>query len=869
MQKLEPKGAAGEARSSEGDRRLGKYRLLAKLATGGQADVFLALARGPLGVDKLAVVKQAPRTMIDDPDRLTMFIDEARLAAKLSHPNVVNTYEVGEDGGAPFIAMEYLEGQPLHRVARSPEIGRLTLPMRLRIVADALRGLHYAHCLRDFDGKPLGIVHRDISPHNIFVTYEGVTKIVDFGIAKATSSASETKTGLVKGKTAYMSPEQAGGSSDARSDVFSMGVVLWELLSGKRLFEGDALAVLQKLVYAPIPRLRAAAPAIDPVLDELVAKALARDPDDRFPTADAMRVAIEEYLALIKESPRDVDVGATLTGMFRDARAEVARKIAEATSRPDVVAKDDLPAMDVGGPNHRSDSGPVAANSAPPALDSDVTARVPRERALVTAKPALPSRARLPVIAGAIVAGVVAWIAVVIPKTSEGSSPAATAPSDPAKAAGAAKTAACKTPIAVRIAYDMTGPTKEVGAPAGKGEYDYLRAINEAGGIRGCRVDIDVQDTKYDKAATLDAYAAWRSAPAWADVSTIFVQGTPMTEALGPLATKDEKVLVSGSFAGDLAAPSAASADVDVPSLNGGFAEAALRVHKATPGYPYVFFQGTDYTTAARVAASYAWKQGAKRMGFFYCTTSTFCTDPVDGAKTFLKTLGGTKIGRDLALELTDDEATVERKVMRYFREERARKVARTDYVPVDWIWLGNTRVNAAHLGKALKKARAWMGFDVHVVADNWAVDEALPGLCGDACAGFDVVQPFAMFGDPSASGMAALLADHQRFRRADAEPADAYRVEQYVYGRVAVAAWRIAVERLIDEGKPVTGANLRTALEGFHNVDVEGFATLGYTPNDHRPQSGARIATLGAKGKLEPVGQPLSLTLEPTWLGW
>jgi hypothetical protein len=256
-------------------------------------------------------------------------------------------------------------------------------------------------------------------------------------------------------------------------------------------------------------------------------------------------------------------------------------------------------------------------------------------------------------------------------------------------------------------------------------------------------------------------------------------------------------------------------------------------------------------------------------MAFFYCSTSPFCTDPVDGAKTFLKHLGGTQIGRDLFIELDDDEQAIERKVSRFFAQERERKAAEPSYETVDWIWFGDTSASSAALGRALAAVRREQGLDVRLIGNQWAVDESLHGRCGDACAGFYAVQPFAMFGDPTAAGTAALLADHARHRKLDGEPAGAYRTVQYVYGRVAVATWRIAVERLLDQGKPVTGPELRAMLESFRGVDVEGFAQVSYSPADHRPQSGARITRLGPSGQIEAIGQPLSLSLQPGWLGW
>ena len=180
---------------------LGKYQLIGELGHGGMAKVYLALAAGPAGFNKLVVIKQILTELGEDSDFLAMFLDEARLAARLNHPNVVQTNEVGEDNGRYFLCMEYLEGQPLNRVltrlvTKATLGSRLPLAQLLRILSDALSGLHYAHELCDFDGSPLSVVHRDMSPHNIFVTYSGQVKLVDFGIAKAQSSSVETRAGI-------------------------------------------------------------------------------------------------------------------------------------------------------------------------------------------------------------------------------------------------------------------------------------------------------------------------------------------------------------------------------------------------------------------------------------------------------------------------------------------------------------------------------------------------------------------------------------------------------------------------------------------------------------------------------------------------
>ena len=241
-----------------------KYTLIGKLGHGGMAEVNLAVADGKGGFRKLTVIKRLHRHLAMEPGFVEMFLDEARLAARLNHPHCVQTYEVGDHDDNHFLAMEYLDGQGLERLLRiSGQLG-LSMPVAesARIVADALDGLAYAHELTDFDGTELGVVHRDISPQNIFVTYNGVVKLLDFGIAKAATHIVETKTGVIKGKYAYIAPEQALGQQvDARSDLWSMGVVLWECLTGRRLFKSvNELATLHETLQGEI-KLPSATPS--------------------------------------------------------------------------------------------------------------------------------------------------------------------------------------------------------------------------------------------------------------------------------------------------------------------------------------------------------------------------------------------------------------------------------------------------------------------------------------------------------------------------------------------------------------------------------------------------------------------------------
>jgi serine/threonine-protein kinase len=317
--------------------RFGKYRSLGRIGQGGMADVFLAVGRGPAGFNKLVVIKRLRDQVASDDAFRDMFLDEARLAARLNHPNVVQTYEVFEHEGAFFITMEYLEGQPLSKVARecAKRGMRLQPAISARIISDALCGLHYAHEARDFDGEPLQIVHRDVSPQNIFVTYDGQVKVVDFGIAKAERSSTKTQAGFFKGKAAYMAPEQLeGGAIDRRVDVFTTGIVLWELLAGRRLMAAESTAkTLVRLLRDPVPRVSEIASDIEPALDGIVARALQRDPAARYQTAGEMREALEQYLVQSGHSVRHEEIGRMVGEVFRDTRANLQRAIREQMAR--------------------------------------------------------------------------------------------------------------------------------------------------------------------------------------------------------------------------------------------------------------------------------------------------------------------------------------------------------------------------------------------------------------------------------------------------------------------------------------------------------------------------------------------------------
>ncbi len=263
--------------------------------------VYLALAQGPAGFQKLKVVKRLRTDLAADPKALEMFLDEARLAARLHHPNIVQTNEVGFDGKHYFLEMEYLEGQSYDALVRqAPRSSGIPLEVSCWILAQVLAGLHHAHELVDLDGTRLQVVHRDVSPHNVMVTYEGSVKLLDFGIAKAADSQSETQTGVVKGKITYMAPEQATRKAvDRRADVFAVGVMLWQALAGARMW-GDAndFEIFVKLQAGEkIPSPKSVNPEASDALEVIAMRALALDPKDRYASAAEMQAELEEWLA--------------------------------------------------------------------------------------------------------------------------------------------------------------------------------------------------------------------------------------------------------------------------------------------------------------------------------------------------------------------------------------------------------------------------------------------------------------------------------------------------------------------------------------------------------------------------------------------
>jgi serine/threonine protein kinase len=274
-----------------------RYQILGKLAAGGMAEIFLARGANATGVERYCVLKRILRERAGDAQFAQMFLDEARLAAQLQHPNIASVYDIGMLGDSYFFTMEYVHGETVRSLLHRAQTLQRSVPMAcvLTIAAGAAAGLHHAHERVSSEGRPLGIVHRDVSPSNLMVSFEGNVKIVDFGVAKADDRQIETQSGTVKGKISYLSPEQCRGARvDRRSDLFSLGIVMWEMLTGARLYRRNSdFENMTAIVHEPPPRPSSRRAEVPRAVDDIVMRLLAKSLPDRFQNAGEVVEAIE------------------------------------------------------------------------------------------------------------------------------------------------------------------------------------------------------------------------------------------------------------------------------------------------------------------------------------------------------------------------------------------------------------------------------------------------------------------------------------------------------------------------------------------------------------------------------------------------
>jgi serine/threonine protein kinase len=360
------------------------------------ATVYLARLSGAGGFQRFVGIKRLHPHLAREPEFIEMFLEEARLAARIHHPNVVPILEIGTSDQGYYIVMEYVEGDTLaNLIARAVQRGdRLPVRVAVRVMADVLAGLHAAHELADDGGKPLGIVHRDVSPQNILIGIDGSARLTDFGVARATSKLSTTRTGQLKGKLAYMAPEQARGAKDIdrRADVFAAGVVMWEALEGRRLFKGDGEAdTMNKVLYEPIPPLEDTVRTVPGEIEIALDKALERERMQRFPTAAAFAEALERAsldagdVATHKDVATYLDeiLGEDIVNQRETVRAWIARGEPD---RPKSISMP--PSMPTGPTLPRLSKRPLSPESTPSSGASVASA--------VISNHALPAAASLP-----------------------------------------------------------------------------------------------------------------------------------------------------------------------------------------------------------------------------------------------------------------------------------------------------------------------------------------------------------------------------------------------------------------------------------------------------------------------------------------
>ncbi len=482
------------ATDGEGE-RLDRFELIAELASGGMATVFLARLSGVAGFQRLVAIKRLHPHLAKEPEFIEMFLDEARLAARIHHPNVVPIQEVGTSERGYYLVMDYVEGDTLARLLARAAQGKRQIPpgVVIRVLLDVLAGLHAAHELKDDLGQPLSIVHRDVSPQNVLVGVDGIARITDFGVARAASRLTTTRSGQLKGKLAYMAPEQARGEAiDRRADIFSCGIVLWEALALKRLFKGDGEAqTLNRVLYDPIAPPSSVRPDVPRPLEDVCMKALDRDPEKRFASAQEFADELEKAARSLScvGSVRDVatclhDVVGTDLDQQRDAvrswlaRSEPSGKSVKSLPPPPLSSKG-TPLVDsvktrVEGKSEpstarRVDPGAVTAPAPPeiPEKVSSVSSAVLRVDPHAAPPASSRPRSRMPIVLPLAViallgaAGVGAWGA---KKMGAAGPPPPTNERDPSHQAPTTTPPPPTTPSAV--AHDPAPPTSATTAPS-------------------------------------------------------------------------------------------------------------------------------------------------------------------------------------------------------------------------------------------------------------------------------------------------------------------------------------------------------------------------------------------------------------------
>ena len=514
----------------------GKYRFIGEIGRGGMANVYLTATRGALGgFQKLVVIKLLRADLAEEQEFRQMFLAEARLAARLNHPNVVQTYDVGEDDGRYYLAMEYVDGQTLESIRHSSLTTRTFAPrMQLQVLLHALAGLHYAHELTDYDGKPLNVVHRDVTPSNILVGYDGRVKLVDFGVAKALDSGTQTRAGVVKGKTGYMAPEAYtdSGHVDRRADIYSIGVLLWETIVGRRMWKQlSSSDRLQKAIEGEIEPLRQLLPDVPPRLEQICMKALKVRPEERYRTAAELHADLESYLNQHPPRVSDREIGAALSEGFAEEKQRL-KMVIEHQLKNDADVQT-LPDLTPQGSRLVTGHGTGVSRFS---LGSSRKRRDDRRLAIGAAV----------LVVALALGGTLAWLT----RSSE-SHPAAAAPAKPLTAAAVAPARAVRgvtdTEILMGMSAAFSGPAQQLGTRMKLGIETGFEAINERGGIAGRKLKLVALDDGYEgNRALANMSELLEQRQVFGVVGNV---GTPTAQQTVPYAVKN-RTLFFGAFTG-------------------------------------------------------------------------------------------------------------------------------------------------------------------------------------------------------------------------------------------------------------------------------------------------------------------------------
>lgn len=544
--------------------RVGRYRLIARLGGGGMADVYLAVSGGEkTRFQKLLVVKILKSELVAEPDFIEMFLDEARLAARLSHPHVIQTLEVGQESGRYFLAMEYLEGQPLNRlIPMLDSLPGFDLYFRLTVLVRALSGLDYAHELTDYDGTALSVVHRDVSPGNILVGYDGQIKLTDFGIAKARDSTTETRVGMFKGKAAYMAPEQATASEvDRRADIYSAGVILWELIVGRRMWLGlTQTEIISRVIAGSVPLPRRVGRDVPPALERICLKALARRKEDRYSTAAALAEDLDGFLRENFAARPDRDLGRVLADAFASDRARI-RELIELELSPSARGSELIQSLAL---NERPSSESPRTDANGPGSSTTTRAFAARQTSIPVALSGSPSTlpgGALPGTIGpkrvagigALLAGVAVAVALALRVGGSGSESAAKLP-DVAVPASAQRSllqeparGVTASEITLGMSAVFSGPTRQLGENMKLGLETAFWLANEQGGVHGRKLSLVALDDGYEAARVPETMRDLIEArQVFAVIGNV---GTPTSVVAAPYASQ-HKTVFFGAFTG-------------------------------------------------------------------------------------------------------------------------------------------------------------------------------------------------------------------------------------------------------------------------------------------------------------------------------